>query len=245
MQDRLKFWWKVLRRGAIQLNSAAGWAGTVILLLGAAAGIVVPLAYHLPHWVTAVVLLALLVIVVAEGSYQVWHATDQARTAAATEQDKAVCEIERRFEAQRFALAIDGIDATLHPTNNPSAGGIQFGLVLANNSDEPLRYEIENIRIGTQRRWQSTDDVPPLNRSGIIPPHATAQYPAPVMHGLHQPWQMGELECTVLYGHPSGPPRYRTSRRYRIRASRTVEPRPFRAVRIDAELVGEPGVEDI
>jgi hypothetical protein len=70
----------------------------------------------------AVVLLGLLVIVVAEGSYQVWHTTDQARPTAATERDEAVGEIERRFEAQRFALAIDGIDATLHPTNNPIAG---------------------------------------------------------------------------------------------------------------------------
>jgi len=244
VRDRLTFWWKALRLGTSQLNNAAGWAGTIIIVLGIT-GVVVPLVFDLPYLLIAVVLLGLLVIVVAEGSYQVWHATDQVRTAAATERDEAVCEIEHRFEAQRFALAIDGIDATLHPTNNPSAGGIQFGLVLANNSDEPLRYEIENIHIGTQQRWQSTDDVPPLNRSGIIPPHATAQYPAPVMHGLHQPWQMGELECTVRYGHPSGPPRYRTARRYRIRASRTVEPRPFRAVRIDAELVGQPEVEDI
>ena len=82
-------------------------------------------------------LLGLLVIVVAEESYQVWHATDQVRRAAATERDEAVGEIERRFETQRFALAIDGIDATLHPTSNPIVGGIQFGLVLANNSDEP------------------------------------------------------------------------------------------------------------
>ena len=77
------FWLKALSKGVGQLNSAAGLVGAVILVLGIAAGIAVPQVSHISHWLTAVVLLCLLVVVLALGSYRVWSETDEASKAAA------------------------------------------------------------------------------------------------------------------------------------------------------------------
>jgi hypothetical protein len=55
---------------------------TVVLVLGVAAGIAVPQTVHLSLWVTALVLLGLLTLVLAEGAYRVWHESDQGRQAA-------------------------------------------------------------------------------------------------------------------------------------------------------------------
>jgi hypothetical protein len=46
------------------------------------AGIVVPLVFSLPALLIVVILLSLFVVVVAEGSYRVWHVTDQKRKAS-------------------------------------------------------------------------------------------------------------------------------------------------------------------
>lgn len=68
MLDRLTFWWHALRRGVRYLNTAAGWLGSTVLMLGAAAGITVPLVFHISLWLTAVVLMALFRAVILEGS---------------------------------------------------------------------------------------------------------------------------------------------------------------------------------
>jgi hypothetical protein len=100
------FWGRVLQAGLTPLNTAGGWAGTIILLAGAAAGIVVPVVSHISPWLTAVVLLGLLVVVIAEGGYRVWHATDQSRAAAITERNAARAETKRRqSKEQRAATA--------------------------------------------------------------------------------------------------------------------------------------------
>jgi hypothetical protein len=80
--DRLRFWWLALSRGTGTLNSAAGWLGLIVLALGVAAGITVPLVFHVSHWLTAVIVMAVLVVVALEGSYRVWAATDTERKAA-------------------------------------------------------------------------------------------------------------------------------------------------------------------
>jgi hypothetical protein len=49
--------------------------GTVVLVLGTAVGVAVPQLYHVSHWLTAVVLLSLLVLVLAEGAYRIWRQT--------------------------------------------------------------------------------------------------------------------------------------------------------------------------
>lgn len=38
----ITFWRRTLREGAAELNSAGGWAGSIILFLGVVAGIAVP-----------------------------------------------------------------------------------------------------------------------------------------------------------------------------------------------------------
>lgn len=80
MRERVGFWGRVLLLGTRQVNAAAGWAGAIMLLLGIV-GISVSLVLHLSHWLIAVILLSLLVFVTAEGGYQVWHESDQARKA--------------------------------------------------------------------------------------------------------------------------------------------------------------------
>jgi hypothetical protein len=83
MLDRPRFWWRAVKRGTTSLNTWAGWFGLIVLVLGVAAGIAVPLVFHLSHWVTAVILLAAGIIFVAEGSYLEWY---EARTELATAQ---------------------------------------------------------------------------------------------------------------------------------------------------------------
>jgi hypothetical protein len=61
-----------------------GRVGLAVLILGIA-GIVVPLMFNLHLWLIAVLLLSLLLVVVAEGSYGVWHETDQQRKVATAE----------------------------------------------------------------------------------------------------------------------------------------------------------------
>ena len=75
VRDRVTFWWRAVRQGAGQLNGLAGWAGMVVLVLGTAVGVAVPQVYHVSHWLTAVVLLGLLVLVLAEGTYRIWRQT--------------------------------------------------------------------------------------------------------------------------------------------------------------------------
>ena len=58
MRDRLKFWWKALRLGTSQLNTTAGWAGTIIIVFGIT-GVVVPLVFDLPRLLIAVAVLGL------------------------------------------------------------------------------------------------------------------------------------------------------------------------------------------
>jgi hypothetical protein len=82
MLDRVKFWWLALRQGIRAMNSAAGWLGLVVLTLGVAAGIALPLVFHVSHWLTAVIVMAVLWVAVLEGSYRVWAATDRERKAA-------------------------------------------------------------------------------------------------------------------------------------------------------------------
>jgi hypothetical protein len=88
VRERLEFWWRALRLGTRQVNAAAGWAGTIFLALGIA-GIAVPLVFHLSHWLIAVILVSLLVLVTAEGGYQVWHESDEDRKTAQAERDAA------------------------------------------------------------------------------------------------------------------------------------------------------------
>jgi hypothetical protein len=82
VRRRAKFWWQVLNRGANGLNIAAGWFSLIVLILGVICGVTVPLVLHLSPWLGAVIVMAAVVVVVLEGSYCVWVATEAARAAA-------------------------------------------------------------------------------------------------------------------------------------------------------------------
>lgn len=74
------------------------------MILGAAAGIAVPVVYHFSPWLIAVVLLGLLVVVVAQGSYRVWHDTDEERKAAIAAQDLSEGEAQAKLVEVRKTL---------------------------------------------------------------------------------------------------------------------------------------------
>ncbi len=98
MLDRPRFWWRAVSRGTTSLNTWVGWFGLIVLVLGVAAGITVPLVFHVSHWVTAVIIMGTVLAVVAEGSYLEWKGADELRrkTEAALEGVQAELEAARR-----------------------------------------------------------------------------------------------------------------------------------------------------
>jgi hypothetical protein len=112
MLNRAKFWWSSVTRGVIRLNDAAGWVGLVVLVLGVAAGIAVPLVFSLSHWVTAVVLMGLFIVILLEGTYSVWYATDQQRAALASSQTQRLARANLDFE-----LRVGGVELFLFIRN--------------------------------------------------------------------------------------------------------------------------------
>jgi hypothetical protein len=90
VRDRFSFWWRALSRGVEPLDSAARVVALVVLILGVAAGITVPLVFDVSPWLTAVVLMGLFIVIILEGSYRVWRLTDQDRRAAAEQRDAAM-----------------------------------------------------------------------------------------------------------------------------------------------------------
>lgn len=97
MLNRPRFWWRAVSRGVTSLNTWVGWFGLIVLVLGVAAGIAVPLVFHVSHWVTAVILMGAALVVVAEGSYLEWKATDELRRKA----DSALDDVRTELEAAR------------------------------------------------------------------------------------------------------------------------------------------------
>lgn len=243
MRDRIAFWWKALRLGASQLNTTAGWIGTIVLALGVV-GVVVPLVLHLSAWLVAVVLVSLLALVLAEGGHRVWRATDTERVARLTERDTARNEIAQRFDRQRYALSFDGIDSSTLLVPHATTGTVELQLRMANNSDDMLRFEIESISVAIQGK-KSDDNTPVLNRSDIISPHGSVLYIAPTVDGVRFPWGQGTLEVKVKYGNPAGPMRFRTTRRFALRAYQVADAPPGQRHHVMADLLGEPEVEDI
>jgi hypothetical protein len=109
MLDRPRFWVRALSRGVAGLNALLGWFGSIVLVLGVAAGIAVPLVFHGSPWLTAVILLAAAVVIVAEGSYLEWKDADALRRKAESALEDTRTELEdarRELEdAQRAAIS--------------------------------------------------------------------------------------------------------------------------------------------
>lgn len=234
MIDRLRFWSYALIKGAGQLNTASGWLSLIILVLGVAVGITVPLVFKLSSWLTAVVLLALLILVFLEGTYRVWHAANLQR-------DDALREIDRRFSAIRHSLQIIEVPSNL--IYHSSSMDVQIGLKLKNNSDEYIRYEVQSVStvIGNIR----SPDGPVLATSAIIPPHGTDTFMPPPATGAPLTWEMGSLSFVVRYGDASGQPRYQARWEYAVKAMRNSNFLTSRIVDLNLALLKPQEVEDI
>lgn len=187
MGDRVKFWLKVLRRGAIPLNSAAGWLGTVILILGIA-GIVVPLVFHLPPLLIAVVLVSLLVLVVAEGSYRAWHDTDEERKQAIAEREAARNEIASQASTHQRMAQAKQVHVRRTLGLQPETAGKVY-IDVKNDSEDPIRGLVFSWLKGNAP-WddpQYVDYVPAGKEvrkdrefPGDLPPGADKEYSAVV-----------------------------------------------------------------
>ena len=181
MRDRLKFWWKTLRLGTVQLNTAAGWLGTIIIVLGIA-GIVVPVVFDLSLWLIAVILLGLFAIVIAEGGYQLWHETDQQRLAALQAPSASV--------PAGADLTVTINQLKLHSVANVATVA-EVDYFVRNNSQSPRRVNVMGLQglphtpqrdIGqpqTASLYQTVAELRSARGSeqllGVISPHDTVQ----------------------------------------------------------------------
>ena len=193
MLDRVKFWWRSLSLGADRLYGAAGWLALVVLILGVAAGIAVPLVFKLTSWLTAVVLMGFFIVVLLEGTYRVWHATERQR-------EESSKEIERRFDSMRYALQISDINPSF--IMNPSSMDVQIALKIKNNSDEYMRYETESYSLLIEGR-RSPEGPLHGSAAAIIPPHGIDTFTPPPSPTVPLHWQMGSISWMVRYGHAS------------------------------------------
>ena len=148
-----------MRRGASQLNSAAGWFSAAVLILGIA-GIAVPLVFHLSPLVIAVALVSLLVAVIAEGSYRVWRDTDKEKETSVTELNTANSKLADTRKAQ--AKCVQVIRQAGRP---PTSMGDSFTgkkypervrICVANQSDRVIRNLVFYWREGATP-WGSPD----------------------------------------------------------------------------------------
>jgi hypothetical protein len=247
VRDRARFWWRALKWGAERLNNAAAWFSLAVLILGAAAGLTVRLVFHESLWLTAIVLLALLVLVMFEGTYRVWHVTDQDRVTAASERDAAKQEIQSRFSRLRYAFYLVDIDAQtrLRPDDN-AIGNAEVTLRVGNTSTEDyLRCKMENITIVIDGQRLADDGDPVLSQGfPIISPRGHVLVRCPSVCGVPVHWQTGSVRFTVRYGHPSEPLQYRVTQEYELQNS-PLHIFPGPGSQISTRLVTDSGVEDI
>jgi hypothetical protein len=182
VRDRIAFWREALWQGLGQLNTVAGWVGTIILGLSVIAGIVVPVLFHLSHWLIAVILVGLLTVVVAEGSYEVWHETDQQRLAA-------------QEAAPALAPAGDDLTVTINRLILRSVDDVatlaEVDYFVRNNSQSPRRVNVIGLRglpdspqreVGQPQTSHLYQEIAELRAArgaerplGVISPHDTAQ----------------------------------------------------------------------
>jgi hypothetical protein len=169
---------------------------------------------------------------------------DQDRRTIMAERDAVKDEMNQRFDAQRYALGFGAVDSITHPAPHYASGTVELRLTLMNNSDDPLRFEVESMFVSIHGKKSSKGSVI-LNRGDVIPPHGGVLYMAPTVSDVRIPWNQGTLDVTVRYGPPTGQYRFRTSRRFALRAFGVAEAPPGQHIHINADLIGEPEVRDV
>jgi hypothetical protein len=154
------------------LNSVAGWVTLIILVLGVAAGIAVPLVFDLSPWLTAVVLMGLFIVVMLEGSYRVWRETDQQRLAALTARS---AELALPATARPAPAPLQPRYRQREPYRQPDGGGIvvEHRVGIRNPAGNP---PVANLRL----EWTEMSPRPP-NQYGY--PSVTPPQPVPRLAG--------------------------------------------------------------
>jgi hypothetical protein len=161
------------------------------------------------------------------------------------ERDAAKAEMTRRFDALRYALKFsDPIDCHTHLAGDGTIGDVEISFTLTNNSEEYLRYELEEATAVIQGQ-QSAEDDPAFVTSGILEPHGSRKYLCSPVRSIPIVWDTGSLKLAARYGHPSAPLRYRKSQERRLKMLRPIGRPPERGIQIRAALVSDPDVEDV
>jgi len=173
-----------------------------------------------------------------------FHDVRMEREDMRTQRDAAKAEIERRFDALRYALSIENIGTHTDVGPDGTTGDVAITFVHRNNSPEYLRYEIEDADVIIQGREADQED-PGFAKGTVIPPHGTAQSTCSPIRSVPILFQYGILKLTIKYGHPSASLRFRKSWERKLRARSIFGATPGRHVQIVAELVSDPEVEDI
>jgi hypothetical protein len=161
--DRFNFWWRVLSQGAGSLNSAAGWLSLIVLVLGVAAGVTVPLVFHVSHWLTAVIVMAAVVIVVLEGSYRVWAVTDAERKTA-LESARAKSAVSAHGPTFWDVKGGEVMGNAITNTYNAAKGGERWdGKLIAVESGASISESEVNVEFGNGR----PPELPERKHSGL------------------------------------------------------------------------------
>lgn len=158
------------------------------------------------------------------------------------ERDDARNEVKRRFAAQRYALQREAV--TVHLVRQQDeTWSVQIGLRLKNNSDDPLRYEIERMNVVIA--GETDENVQYPYKGTVIAPQCTDTFRYPFLDGLPERWHEGSVEYAVRYGHPSAPLRYRRSHELRLTTFRSFGKQPPLDIDVENEPVSDSEVEDI
>jgi hypothetical protein len=158
------------------------------------------------------------------------------------ERDAVVAEMERRFDAQRYALTVLGLGVDLDP-NPDGTGDMTLLFKFINGSPEPLWYTADETT--TIIDGQRSVEQPTLPPEGVvIAPQQETSIACDPVRGISVPWRDGSVEFAVRYGYPQGKRRYRQRYAYKLTPPRFTG-QPAGHIEITAVQVRNPGVEDI
>jgi hypothetical protein len=183
----------------------------------------------IPVWTWLTLLIAGTLIAVTSAFHEVRLERDLAitqRDDAIKDRDAMRTEIQRRFDALKYALKLDGVPAYIFKQQDrPSF--LQVGVRFKNISrSEQVLYEMESISVIIETQTVGNPNFP--NRGAAIAPGETDSFMFEPIRGFDFNWIEGFVKYTVKYGRPDEPLKFRKSQHLRIWPG-------------EKDMTGEPG----
>lgn len=218
------------------------WFAVVVGVIGGSLGVATSLVaavkpkappFVIPLWVWLPLLAGGFLVAI----FRAFHDVRMEREGMRAQRDAARAEIERRFAALRYALAVGALGARITRNADGETWDVAPWITFTNSSDEPLWLSFEElvITIDGQRAgegWGFLVDGAP------VPPRSDASVECPCVRGAAVPWQEAVLHFTVSYGHPQGTLRHRAHQRYRLQDPEQFWGRDAQNVSLKANLTG-------